>query len=99
MGAWIETAFKAGCSPDLLLSRPTWARGLKLTYSHLRKSRGLVAPHVGAWIETCLAYIFLLGLILVAPHVGAWIETVMLSSSERRPLSRPTWARGLKQQE
>ena len=35
---------------------------------------GLVAPHVGAWIETALmsqachhAY--------VAPHVGAWIET------------------------
>ena len=34
----------------------------------------MVAPHVGAWIETSTG---LSGLtpIPVAPHVGAWIET------------------------
>ena len=34
----------------------------------------LVAPHVGAWIETILR---LTGVssAKVAPHVGAWIET------------------------
>ena len=35
----------------------------------------MVAPHVGAWIETTL----LVGMpipLLVAPHVGAWIETL-----------------------
>ncbi len=34
----------------------------------------MVAPHVGAWIETCVA-ISALAVIIVAPHVGAWIET------------------------
>ena len=56
-----------------MMSRPTWARGLKhLRYLVLHKLG--VAPHVGAWIETPYSepganarY--------VAPHVGAWIET------------------------
>ena len=33
-----------------------------------------VAPHAGAWIETCnffLAFMY----VQVAPHAGAWIET------------------------
>ena len=34
----------------------------------------LVAPHVGAWIET-IFYPLLLSFFVVAPHVGAWIET------------------------
>ena len=34
----------------------------------------LVAPHVGAWIETATCAI-ITGGTLVAPHVGAWIET------------------------
>ena len=38
----------------LLVSRPTWARGLKLLLLALILCRPLVAPHVGAWIETLL---------------------------------------------
>ena len=33
----------------------------------------------------------------VAPHVGAWIETEDAESCCRPDVSRPTWARGLKQ--
>ena len=35
-----------------LLSRPAWARGLKLLHGDNIKSRVKVAPRVGAWIET-----------------------------------------------
>ena len=34
-----------------------------------------VAPHVGAWIETCKVPPVLGYRARVAPHVGAWIET------------------------
>ena len=39
-----------------------------------------VAPHVGAWIETYLAYPISYRW-LVAPHVGAWIETVEVTDT------------------
>ena len=38
----------------------------------------MVAPCVGAWIETVL-YSLLLFLLPVAPCVGAWIETDVIS--------------------
>ena len=34
----------------------------------------LVAPHVGAWIETAIGD-YTGAAASVAPHVGAWIET------------------------
>ena len=34
----------------------------------------IVAPYVGAWIETCKLYNYL-SQESVAPYVGAWIET------------------------
>ena len=34
-----------------------------------------VAPYVGAWIETSLAWLIALAH-SVAPYVGAWIETI-----------------------
>ena len=34
----------------------------------------LVAPHAGAWIETCFVGKWRIAL-RVAPHAGAWIET------------------------
>ena len=57
----------------LLVSRPVWARGLKrrdYIYEQIR----LVAPRVGAWIETCGQCESCLKA-KVAPRVGAWIET------------------------
>ena len=35
-----------------MLSRPMWARGLKLFIPINAQVEYLVAPHVGAWIET-----------------------------------------------
>ena len=52
MGAWIETP----ASPDDLTlseSHPMWVRGLKLLVLNVSNIYGRVAPHVGAWIETC----------------------------------------------
>ena len=37
----------------------------------------VVAPHVGAWIETIEVF-SLPSPVYVAPHVGAWIETVFI---------------------
>ncbi len=58
----------------------------------------MVAPPVGAWIETCKCLLALLHL-LVAPPVGAWIETPEFASSIDFNSSRPPWARGLKHHE
>ena len=55
----------------------------------------LVAPRVGAWIETalCNQHHQKTG---VAPRVGAWIETAIKSLVSWFSRSRPAWARGLK---
>ena len=48
---------KAQHKKYILKSHPSWVRGLK-PYSPMAKKRTLVAPLVGAWIETvviCLA--------------------------------------------
>ena len=55
----------------------------------------VVAPHVGAWIETSAGGLTAT-LALVAPHVGAWIETLVGGLLQNNAKSRPTWARGLK---
>ena len=76
-------------------SRPTRARGLKPlpTISACRSEK--VAPHAGAWIETCLSgYLSLRP--NVAPHAGAWIETWVNPALGVNVESRPTRARGLK---
>ena len=56
----------------------------------------LVAPRVGAWIETqntCL----IPRLHPVAPRVGAWIETQNRNLCRCLHASHPVWVRGLKQ--
>ena len=56
-----------------------------------------VAPRVGAWIET--TYLIARSIkFSVAPRVGAWIETNYFDSLDQTDMSRPAWARGLKQQ-
>ena len=56
-------------------SHPMWVRGLKQKITDIIKLVIMVAPHVGAWIET-LPSLALMAAIVVAPHVGAWIETL-----------------------
>ena len=73
MGAWIET-YMDNVFEIVVKSRPTWARGLKLTAhddKHLRLqsrptwARGL--KQISNYGNSLANY--------VAPHVGAWIET------------------------
>ena len=55
-------------------SHPMWVRGLKHYRTIRTKSGVIVAPYVGAWIETISPRV-LLSPCGVAPYVGAWIET------------------------
>ena len=73
MGAWIETDKRKTFS-DIRVSHPTWVRGLKQNGCVCILVLMLVAPYVGAWIETITYFSFSFFLI-VAPYVGAWIET------------------------
>ena len=50
------------------------ARGLKRVPATNVDKRVGVAPHAGAWIETCYGWTQS-GIPKVAPHAGAWIET------------------------
>jgi len=50
------------------------ARGLKHQTQNIKEKEAEVAPHAGAWIETC-KQLRESCLMLVAPHAGAWIET------------------------
>ena len=73
MGAWIETGWRT-LRPSYLWSHPSWVRGLKLVLQAVGIDDAVVAPLVGAWIETsCL--ITKRSQSVVAPLVGAWIET------------------------
>ena len=77
-------------------SHPMWVRGLKQQPLYVLPYQPVVAPHVGAWIETPITTSSIV-YVTVAPHVGAWIET-----KERRlsllayGKSHPMWVRGLK---
>ena len=69
--------FKTNCWAICYMSHPAWVRGLKLVSKGIPPCDTIVAPCVGAWIETHL----LLSqhqLHFVAPCVGAWIETKLL---------------------
>ena len=73
-----------------------WERGLKHILMAEEHAQNSVAPHVGAWIETCLIQC-MRSKALVAPHVGAWIETAKIRLDEEQARSLPMWERGLKQ--
>ena len=55
----------------------------------------IVAPYVGAWIETLWTVEVMLQN-PVAPYVGAWIETNFTAAEGSVVKSHPTWVRGLK---
>ena len=56
MGAWIETPAAARIAISRATSHPSWVRGLKLVFLHLRHDLIPVAPFMGAWIETSRPY-------------------------------------------
>ena len=63
------------------LSHPTRVRGLKQARYNRKDINVTVAPHAGAWIETCQRYSSYLFWYPVAPHAGAWIETLKRTAS------------------
>ena len=56
-------------------SHPVWVRGLKPIIINGCSCLKIVAPRVGAWIETDRDFHWWKGC-TVAPRVGAWIETL-----------------------
>ena len=70
-----------------MMSHPMWVRGLKRVHYGAEVSNSLVAPYVGAWIETVL-FLVILVLRSVAPYVGAWIETFGGLLTTEHPPSR-----------
>ena len=44
------------CNQRINMSHPTWVRGLKLDYEDRGIKDQIVAPYMGAWIETILLY-------------------------------------------
>ena len=55
----------------------------------------VVAPYVGAWIET-YNFVEVDPKLTVAPYVGAWIETKSSLNICYHVSSHPMWVRGLK---
>ena len=78
-------------------SHPVWVRGLKQNIFSRNFSHKIVAPRVGAWIETPRAAYLVESCIGVAPRVGAWIETSQRVLANSNSMSHPVWVRGLKQ--
>ena len=73
-----------------------WVRGLKPSSLPSIDNPTLVAPYVGAWIET-ISFRFTAPCHGVAPYVGAWIETQKKQVKYQKQLmSHPMWVRGLK---
>ena len=60
------------------LSHPSWVRGLKHNLLDTSKLKRVVAPFMGAWIETIFIG-FTFPFDAVAPFMGAWIETLLQS--------------------
>ena len=77
------------------MSHPTWVRGLKQFATSERILRHLVAPYVGAWIETLHST----NKTSRSRSHPTWVRGLKLGSVRevtRRRKSHPTWVRGLK---
>ena len=77
------------------MSHPTWVRGLKLSdTSHLYHS-GIVAPYMGAWIETK----WFCGRFCNCTSHPTWVRGLkhnVVEATRYALVSHPTWVRGLK---
>ena len=81
---------------SLNMSHPMWVRGLKLGLNTWQYLTLVVAPHVGAWIETILTLIVASSLSLSHPM---WVRGLKLAICRVILISlrsHPMWVRGLK---
>ena len=77
------------------MSHPMWVRGLKQNKVHTSKVHLMVAPYVGAWIETSW-FRWCAHCILSHPM---WVRGLKQTMTNVKPLSiksHPMWVRGLK---
>ena len=65
-----------------------WVRGLKQDNRAHHVRCIVVAPYVGAWIETLMPMISQVEK-PVAPYVGAWIETICFTSYTNKSTVAP----------
>ena len=82
-------------NPSTEASHPMWVRGLKQGYIDMMKKKIVVAPHVGAWIETRHS---ILVSIQCASH-PMWVrglKPLLACSTSLEVVSHPMWVRGLK---
>ena len=80
---------------DKFRSHPVWVRGLKLAYVSENKQAKVVAPRVGAWIETTITKKDN----TTAMSHPVWVRGLKLMSANKMtglPPSHPVWVRGLK---
>ena len=78
-------------------SHPTWVRGLKLLRVAQLVCLLMVAPYVGAWIETKVLSLYVANLSKSHP---TWVRGLKPKCDYRDSvprMSHPTWVRGLKQ--
>ena len=80
------------------MSRPAWARGLKHGAPKHIKSQYIVAPRVGAWIETS-DNSAVGDLSLSRPAWARGLKHANPTNEQDPQESRPAWARGLKRLE
>ena len=95
VGAWIEI-FSTAFSNDILVSLPSWERGLK--WNRCRNGWRMVLS-LPSWERGLKLHLFtfILSNLYVAPLVGAWIEIVGRKTEKIfRKSSLPSWERGLK---
>ena len=76
-------------------SHPTWVRGLKPKISQAPTNLLLVAPYVGAWIETsrCIIQVYVLR---SHPTWVRGLKLAVITFASCTASSHPTWVRGLK---
>ena len=79
-----------------LLSHPMWVRGLKQKIAVNTNVCQIVAPHVGAWIETPLT-IKSKFVLLSHPMWVRGLKPSLCRNISKFAASHPMWVRGLKQ--
>ena len=94
VGAWIET-YTFIIIYRVLMSHPSWVRGLKL---HLTGGSAARKQSHPSWVRGLKLPIYARQRHVhgVAPLVGAWIETWVTGIFYLEGVSHPSWVRGLK---
>ena len=78
------------------LSHPVWVRGLKHLHVAISLYKVVVAPRVGAWIETLHMEPNLLHKTMSHPVWVRGLKPALVALAKDKEVSHPVWVRGLK---